>query len=125
MEAKASNNKAQEYLISKYENFVKAKAKSYFLIGADKEAIYQFQDTIRTDYHSRKGELETLRRMVLEGKVNSDNKQNFMAKLRELISPESYQMEKFDEEFYGARVFLLDLMGKDVLIDSPRQMIKK
>lgn len=41
MEAKAGNNKAQEYLISKYENFVKAKAKSYFLIGADKEDIYQ------------------------------------------------------------------------------------
>ena len=31
MDAKAGNNKAQEYLISKYENFVKAKAKSYFL----------------------------------------------------------------------------------------------
>jgi RNA polymerase sporulation-specific sigma factor len=28
-------------LISKYEKFVKAKAKSYFLIGADKEDIYQ------------------------------------------------------------------------------------
>ena len=41
MEAKAGNNKAQEYLISKYKNFVKAKAKSYFLIGADKEDIYQ------------------------------------------------------------------------------------
>ena len=41
MDAKAGNNKAQEYLISKYENFVKAKAKSYFLIGADKEDIYQ------------------------------------------------------------------------------------
>ena len=41
MEAKAGNNKAQEYLIFKYENFVKAKAKSYFLIGADKEDIYQ------------------------------------------------------------------------------------
>jgi len=41
MEAKAENNRAQEYLISKYENFVKAKAKSYFLIGADKEDIYQ------------------------------------------------------------------------------------
>ena len=40
MEAKAGNNKAQEYLIFKYENFVKAKAKSYFLIGADKEDIY-------------------------------------------------------------------------------------
>ena len=41
MEAKNGNNRAQEYLISKYENFVKAKAKSYFLIGADKEDIYQ------------------------------------------------------------------------------------
>jgi len=39
--AKQGNINAQEYLISKYENFVKAKAKSYFLIGADKEDIYQ------------------------------------------------------------------------------------
>ena len=77
IEAKAGNNKAQEYLISKYENFVKAtnkelrharlnrvkrffgfkpntareqaiikqqqvlEAEKYFLIGADKEDIYQ------------------------------------------------------------------------------------
>ena len=40
-EAKKGNSRAQDYLISKYENFVKAKAKSYFLIGADKEDIYQ------------------------------------------------------------------------------------
>lgn len=39
--AKSGNSRAQEYLISKYENFVKSKAKSYFLIGADKEDIYQ------------------------------------------------------------------------------------
>ena len=41
LEAKNGNVRAQEYLISKYENFVKSKAKSYFLIGADKEDIYQ------------------------------------------------------------------------------------
>lgn len=41
MEAKHGNIRAQEYLIHKYQNFVKAKAKSYFLIGADKEDIYQ------------------------------------------------------------------------------------
>jgi RNA polymerase sporulation-specific sigma factor len=41
LEAKDGNDRAQEYLITKYENFVKAKAKSYFLIGADKEDIYQ------------------------------------------------------------------------------------
>lgn len=41
IEAKKGDNRAQEYIINKYENFVKAKAKSYFLIGADKEDIYQ------------------------------------------------------------------------------------
>lgn len=41
IEAKKGDVRAQEYLISKYENFVKSKAKSYFLIGADKEDIYQ------------------------------------------------------------------------------------
>lgn len=40
-EAKKGDKRAQEFIISKYENFVKAKAKSYFLIGADKEDIYQ------------------------------------------------------------------------------------
>jgi RNA polymerase sporulation-specific sigma factor len=32
---------AQEYLIGKYRNFVRAKARSYFLIGADREDIIQ------------------------------------------------------------------------------------
>ncbi|OPJ60613.1 RNA polymerase sporulation sigma factor SigH [Clostridium oryzae] len=41
IEAKKGNKGAQEYLINKYNSFVKAKAKSYFLIGADKEDIYQ------------------------------------------------------------------------------------
>lgn len=41
IEAKKGNVRAQEYLINKYQNFVKAKAKAYFLIGADKEDIYQ------------------------------------------------------------------------------------
>lgn len=41
IDAKKGNVRAQEYLINKYQNFVKSKAKSYFLIGADKEDIYQ------------------------------------------------------------------------------------
>lgn len=32
---------AQEYLIAKYKNYVRSKARSYFLIGADKEDIIQ------------------------------------------------------------------------------------
>ena len=32
---------AMDYLINKYRNFVRAKARSYFLIGADREDIIQ------------------------------------------------------------------------------------
>ncbi|WP_100486464.1 RNA polymerase sporulation sigma factor SigH [Sporolactobacillus pectinivorans] len=35
------NGDALEYLISKYKNFVRAKAKAYFLVGADREDIIQ------------------------------------------------------------------------------------
>lgn len=40
-EAKAGDPQALEYLITKYKNFVKVKARSYFLVGADKEDIIQ------------------------------------------------------------------------------------
>jgi len=39
--AKYGDSIAQEYLINKYKNFVRAKARSYFLIGADREDIIQ------------------------------------------------------------------------------------
>lgn len=41
MEAKNGDVVALEFLINKYKNFVKAKARSYFLIGADREDIIQ------------------------------------------------------------------------------------
>jgi RNA polymerase sporulation-specific sigma factor len=39
--AHEGNVDALEHLINKYKNFVKAKARSYFLIGADREDIVQ------------------------------------------------------------------------------------
>ncbi|MCX7883730.1 MAG: RNA polymerase sporulation sigma factor SigH [Caloramator sp.] len=41
MYARNGDAKAEEYIINKYKNYVKAKVKSYFLIGADKDDIYQ------------------------------------------------------------------------------------
>jgi RNA polymerase sporulation-specific sigma factor len=38
---KAGDLEALEHLINKYKNFVRAKARSYFLIGADREDIVQ------------------------------------------------------------------------------------
>ncbi len=40
-EAKAGSENALEYLINKYKSFVRAKARTYFLIGADREDIIQ------------------------------------------------------------------------------------
>lgn len=39
--AREGDDEALEYLINKYKNFVRAKARSYFLIGADREDIIQ------------------------------------------------------------------------------------
>lgn len=39
--AKDGDDIATEYLINKYRNFVRVKAKSYFLVGADREDIIQ------------------------------------------------------------------------------------
>lgn len=39
--ASAGNMDTQEYLINKYKNFVRAKARTYFLLGGDKEDLIQ------------------------------------------------------------------------------------
>ena len=39
--ARSGNDKAFEYLINKYKSFVRAKARAYFLVGADREDIIQ------------------------------------------------------------------------------------
>ena len=39
--AQASDGEALEYLLNKYKNFVRSRARSYFLIGADHEDIVQ------------------------------------------------------------------------------------
>lgn len=39
--ARIGDRSAEEHLINKYKNFVRAKARSYFLIGADREDIIQ------------------------------------------------------------------------------------
>ena len=39
--ARTGDVDAQEYLINKYENYVRAKARTYFLLGGDKEDLIQ------------------------------------------------------------------------------------
>ena len=39
--ARTGDVDAQEYLINKYKNYVRAKARTYFLLGGDKEDLIQ------------------------------------------------------------------------------------
>ena len=39
--AQQADGQAIEYLLNKYKNFVRSRARSYFLIGADHEDIVQ------------------------------------------------------------------------------------
>ena len=41
LQIKGGDGVALDQLINKYKNFVRAKAKTYFLVGADKEDIVQ------------------------------------------------------------------------------------
>ena len=54
LKAKQEDNAlAQEYLLHKYRNFVRAKARSYFLIGAEREDIIQEVSGAMTKYFGR------------------------------------------------------------------------
>ena len=62
---------AEEYLLDKYKNFVRSKARSYFLVGADHEDIVQegmiglykairdYRPDKKADHHSHKNRNKT------------------------------------------------------------------
>ena len=47
--ARCNDGDALEFLLNKYKNFVRAKARSYFLIGADREEIVQEGMIVQTN----------------------------------------------------------------------------
>jgi hypothetical protein len=76
----AGSSEALEYLISKYKNFVRAKARSYFLIGADREDIVQegmigLYKAIRDFKEDKLSSLKLLLSYVSQGKLLLQSKQ--------------------------------------------------
>lgn len=74
LEAKEGSSIAQEYIITKYEHFIKAKAKSYFLIGADKEDIYQegmigLYKAIRDFKHEKEGTFKSFAELCITRQI--------------------------------------------------------
>ena len=75
---KASNGDkiALEYIIKKYKNFVKAKAKSYFLIGADKDQSSLAPDNVLTSALKKVnvGVLETVKAFKNGDKIGGEER---------------------------------------------------
>ncbi|MEA3423444.1 MAG: RNA polymerase sporulation sigma factor SigH [Bacillota bacterium] len=127
MFAKSGNNRAEEYIINKYKNFVRAKARSYYLIGADKEDIIQegmigLFKAIR-DYNTDKmasfkvfAELCITRQMITAIKTATRQKH------KPLNSYVSLNKPIFDEESDRT---LLDIIAGEKITNPEELMISK
>ena len=81
--ARAGSVLAQEYLINKYRSFVRAKARSYFLIGADREDIIQegmiglFIRLLGTSRSDKLASFQSLRGTVHHAADNHSNQDGY------------------------------------------------
>ena len=125
--AKSGDRKAEEHIIKKYKNFVRAKARSYYLIGADKEDIIQegmigLFKAIR-DYDTEKAasfkvfaELCITRQMITAIKTATRQKH------KPLNSYVSLNKPVFDEESDRT---LLDMISGEKITNPEDLMISK
>lgn len=125
--AKRGNRDAEKFIMQKYKNFVRAKARSYYLIGADKEDIIQegmigLFKAIR-DYESKKAasfrvfaELCITRQMITAIKTATRQKHIPLNSYISLNKP------VFDEDSDRT---LLDVLAGKKMLDPEEVMISR
>lgn len=127
LKAKGGNKLAQEKIINKYEQFVRNKAKSYFLIGADKEDIYQegmigLYKAIKGFDNCKQNTFKTFANLCIERQlitaIKSSNRQKHMP----LNSYLSLNTSAYDDEGDGTE--LLETFEVDT-IEDPLETIMK
>jgi len=121
------DDKALEYLINKYKNFVRANARTYFLVGADREDIIQegmigLYKAIR-DYKGDKllsfrGFAEICIRRQIITAVKTATRQKHIP----LNSYISLNKPVFDDESDRT---LMDIIGEDVISDPEEMVINR
>ena len=125
--AQASDGAALEYLLNKYKNFVRTKARSYFLIGADHEDIVQegmigLYKSIR-DY--RRDKLKSFRafaEMCITRQIITAIKTATRQKHIPLNSYVSLNRPLYDEDSDRT---LLDLISEDAPTNPEEMMIDR
>ena len=130
IDAKNGDVRAQEYIISKYESFVKAKAKSYFLIGADKEDIYQegmigLYKAIKDYKEDKQNSFKSFANLCIERQlitaIKSSNRQKHMP----LNSYLSLNMNAYENEDGTNNSEIMEVLDTKIVEDPLDTITKK
>ena len=127
LKASKGDKIALEYIIKKYKNFVKAKAKSYFLIGADKEDIIQegmigLYKAVRDFDASKTNSFKGFADICITRQIITAIKTATRQKHRPLNSYISLNKPVYDEE---SERTLLDIIATSIVTDPEELIISK
>ncbi len=123
-DARAGNTRALEFLINKYKSFVRAKARTYFLIGADREDIIQegmigLYKAIRDFREDKLSSFRAFAELCITRQIITAIKTATRQKHIPLNSYVSLNKPIFDEE---SERTLMDVIGEERISD-PEEMI--
>ena len=115
---------ALEYLLNKYKNFVRAKARSYFLIGADREDIVQegmigLYKAVRDFRPSKMASFRAFAELCITRQIITAIKTATRQKHRPLNSYVSLNKPAYDEE---SDRMLIDVLSS-VKVSNPEDII--
>jgi RNA polymerase sigma-H factor len=122
--AQKGNNDALEYIINKYKNFVRARARTYFLIGADREDIIQegmigLYKAIRDFDGGKQASFRAFAELCITRQIITAIKTATRQKHIPLNSYVSLNKPVFDEDSDRT---LMDILGQGKIVD-PEEMI--
>jgi len=125
--AQKSDNPALEYLLNKYKNFVRSKARSYFLIGADHEDIVQegmigLYKAIRDFREDRQSSFRAFAELCITRQIITAIKTATRQKHIPLNSYVSLDKPIFDEK---SERTLLDTISEDTFSNPEAMVISK
>lgn len=126
-EARNGDNKALEFLINKYKCFVRAKARTYFLIGADREDIIQegmigLYKAIRDYKEDKLSSFRAFAELCITRQIITAIKTATRQKHIPLNSYVSLNRPLFDEESDRT---LMDMISEESTMDPEVMMINR
>ena len=125
--SRAGDRKALEYLLNKYMGFVRAKARTYFLIGAEREDIIQegmigLYKAIRDYRKDRLSSFRAFAELCITRQIITAIKTATRQKHKPLNSYVSLNKPIFDEESDRT---LMDIISEESINDPEEMMINR